>query len=129
VKSKRKRLAMIGLLLSPVLLLFGSEVYYASSIRPRGVQTVADHYRRFGEPRRILQLQRGGTNYYELSGRAPGLAVLATPSSPPAYVYDEAGRFIDWCPDPGDRRAYRERWPQAGSQPIEPAMFRKKYGL
>jgi hypothetical protein len=120
---------MIGLLFSPVLLWFSSEIHYASSIRPHGVQTVVDHYRRFGEPHRILQLKRAGTNYYELRGRATGLAVLATPSSPPAYVYDEAGRFVDWCPDPGDRTAYRTRWPLTGAQPVEPAGFRQKYGL
>lgn len=112
----------------------GSENYYASSIRPHGVQTVADHFRRFGEPGRITQLQRDGGIYFELSGftrKKPVLALpgLALPSSPPAYVYDESGKFGDWCSDPGDQPAYRVRWPQTGTQPVEPTTFRQKYGL
>jgi hypothetical protein len=116
-------------LLIPVLLWVGSEVYYASRIRPHGVRTLAEHYRRFGEPHRISRLHRDGTNYYELSGRASGFPMIAFPSSPPAYVYDESGTLVDWCPDPGDRAAYRERWSRAGSQPVEPLVFRQKYGL
>ena len=125
----KPRLVIVGILLAPVLLWVGSEVYYASSIRPHGVRTLADHYRRFGEPRRIFRLQRDGTNYYELSGRTGGFPVLAFPSSPPAYVYDEAGTLVDWCPDPGDRPAYRRSWPRTGSEAVDLLVFRQKYGL
>lgn len=127
VKSSSKKWVAIGILLAPVLIWISSEIHYASSIRPRGVGTVADHYERFGEPSRISRITRDGTNYYQLSGRPPGLPWLAFPSSAPVYVYDEAGRFVDWSPDPGDRPAYRKRWPQTGAQSVERAGFRQKF--
>jgi len=117
------------MLFFPVLLWLGSELYYASSIRPRGVRTLADHYRRFGEPRRISQVLRDGTNYYELSGRMSSFPLLAFPSAPPAYIYDEGGRLVDWCPDPGDRPAFRQHWLRASVQPVEPSGFRQKHEL
>ena len=130
----RKRIAQLSWWLLPLLLWIGSEVYYAARIRPKGVRTLADHYRRFGEPRRITSFQRGGTNFYELSGhisraRAGGIPLLVFPSSPPAYVYDQTGALVDWCSDPGDQPSYRARWPQTGTQPVEPATFRAQYGL
>ena len=66
--KQRKIVGWTLLVLLPIAYLVGSEIYYAASIRPDGVQTVADHFRRFGEPRRITQLQRDGGTYYELSG-------------------------------------------------------------
>jgi hypothetical protein len=133
-QKQRTILGWTLVILLPIAYLVGSEIYYASTIRPRGVQTVADHFLRFGEPRRVFQLQRDGHTYYELSGitrkrSSLALPVLALPSSPPAYVYDESGKFVDWCSDPGDRPAFRAHWPRTGAQPIEPVTFRQKYGL
>ena len=132
--SRQRRLGWVAVILLPIGYLIGSEIYYASCIRPRGIVTVADHFHRFGVPRRITALHRDGGTYYELSGftrKQSGFAlpILALPSSPPAYVYDESGKFVDWCSDPGDQPAYRERWSRTGAQPVEPATFRQKYGL
>lgn len=71
----------------------GSEVYYARSISMNGVSTVRDFFDRFGEPRRVRTVQRDGQSYYEFTGPLPSGFVLATPSAPSAYVFDEQGRF------------------------------------
>ena len=116
--------AVIGLLAACWI---GSEVYYAKSISPSGVRTVADHFHHFGEPRRIIQFQHDGRTYYELSGDTHKIPALALPSSPPAYIYDDSGKFVAWCSDPGDQPAFRELWPTTNAQLVDSATFRKKY--
>ncbi|MEI8289306.1 MAG: hypothetical protein WCH99_07520 [Verrucomicrobiota bacterium] len=116
--------AVIGMLATCWI---GSEIYYAKSISPSGVRTVADHFHRFGEPHRITQFQHQGATYYELSGIAHKVPALAFPSSPPAYIYDDSGKFVAWCSDPGDRPAFRELWQMTNAQQVDIATFRKKY--
>jgi hypothetical protein len=90
---------------------------------------VADHFRHFGEPSSIVQLKRDGAIYYELSGRMYSFPVLVFPSSPPVYIYDESGKFVEWCSDPGDQIEFRERWLRIDARPIVISSFRHKYGL
>ena len=117
--------AIIGVM---VTVWFGSEFLYLRSISPTGVVSVADHFHRLGEPLRIVQFQRDGATYFELIGVAhSGFHPLAAPSAPPSYIYDEFGRLVEWCSDPGDQPAFRMRWPQTNTQPIDIATFRKKY--
>lgn len=123
-----------GRILLPILVviyLVGLEIDYTAKICPDGVRTVADHFLRFGEPRRVTQLQRDGGTYFELSGisRRSWSFSLKLPSSPPAYVYDGAGNFMDWCSDPGDQPAHRDRWPRADAKPLSPTDLRQKFGL
>ena len=115
---------LAGLLLA---YLIGSEVHNARGIAPKGVGTVADYLRRFGEPRRIRRFQQNGQEYYELTGALPGLMVTATPSSPPAYIFDISGKFVSWCSDPGDIPSFRNCWPMTNAQPVDPAAFRRQF--
>ena len=80
----------------------GSEAYYARSISPVGVSSVSGYFRRFGEPRRVRQIEREGKRFFEFTGRGPSLPLLAFPSAPPCYVFDADGRCMEWCPDRGD---------------------------
>jgi len=131
VNPTRKKAILVLVIIISVSLWVASEVYYARSMSPSGVHTVADHYRRFGEPGRITRFERDGVAYYELSGisrRFPTLA-LALPSAPPAYIYDESGKFVEWCSDPGDQPDFRGRWPVTGGQLVDPSTFRHRYGL
>ncbi|MGA2243799.1 MAG: hypothetical protein ABSH48_02275 [Verrucomicrobiota bacterium] len=105
----------------------GAEVYYVKSITPRGVLTVADHFRRLGEPLRIVEFTRDGATYFEFIGVPHGFHALVTPSAPPSYIYDESGKFVEWCSDPVDQPAFRKRWPLTKTVPIDIAAFGKKY--
>jgi hypothetical protein len=107
----------------------GSEIYHARSISPSGISTVADFFQRFGEPRFIRPVHREGNTYYELGGRAPSPSLFVFPSSAPAYIFDEQGRFVEWCSDPGDTPSYRQRWPLTDTNKIEPATFKEKFGI
>jgi hypothetical protein len=58
--------------------------------------------------------------------------VLAFPSSTPTYVFDESGRLVDWCPDPGDlseTSSWWERWPLREARPLELSAFKARFGL
>jgi hypothetical protein len=106
-----------------------SEVHYARSISPAGISTVHDFFDRFGEPRRIRMVERDGQSYYEFTGHLPSAWVIALPSDPPAYVFDEQGRFSDWCSDPGDVPSHRRTWPLRSTNQIEVGVVRQKFGL
>jgi hypothetical protein len=128
VKPLAKRLCVYGV---PLLILgawVASEVLYNIRIRPAGIRTAADHFRRFGEPEVIYQVQRGGSTFYEFTGfsrSAPPL--LAVPSSPPAYIYDQNGKFVSWCSDPGDQPAYRQTWPRVSETPLDKDAVRQRF--
>lgn len=120
---------LIGL--SVVLVLpcywIASEVMYARSKQPSGIETLADYFLRLGEPTRIVQFDHDGVAYYQLYGLLPEAKwVWAFPSSPPAYIFDSAGHFVDWSSDPGDDPAFHERWPLISGRTVEPQQLRKR---
>ena len=127
--SLRRTIGWTALLLLPVAYLVGSEAYYARSISPHGISSVRDFFDRFGEPRHVRMVQRDGQSYYEFTGRLPSRFVLATPSAPPAYVFDQQGHFTAWCSDPGDIPSYRETWPLQSTNELEIGLVREKFGL
>ena len=120
-------LAVIVALLLPVYWI-GSEFWYSHHIQPNGISTVADFFERFGQARRIRKVEREGVVYFHLSGTLPPLYVLAVPSAPPVYAFDQSGHFVEWCRDPGDSNAYWERWPKQGNQTIDLNDFKHRYG-
>lgn len=124
----RKIVGWKAAVLLPVAYVVGSEVHYSRSISPQGVSTVRDFFERFGEPQGVRRVQHEGQSYLEFTGRLPSGFVLATPSAPPAYVFDEDGRFAAWCRDPGDSPGYRLAWPLQGTNPVEIGLIRSRFG-
>jgi hypothetical protein len=116
-------------ILLPIAYLVGSEIYYLHSISPHGVSTVRDFFDRFGEPRRVRMVQRDAQSYYEFTGRLPSGLILAAPSAPPAYVFDEQGRFVTWCRDPGDIPGHRQTWRLQSTSEVEIGLVRDRFGL
>ncbi len=113
----RKILGVSALVLIPITFLVGSEVWYARSVRPDGIATTADFFARFGQPRHVRTVQRGGKMYSEYQGPLPGPFVLAVPSSPSAFIFDDHGNFVEFCFDPGDSPTWRDKWPEVLTQP------------
>ena len=124
-----RRLLEWTALVLPIAYVVGSEAYYARSISPHGVSTAREFFERFGEPRRIRMVQRDGQSYYELTRRLPSGFVLATPSAPPVYVFDEQGQFVAWCRDPGEIPSYRQTWPLQSTNQVEIGSVRERLGL
>ena len=126
---KKRLLLYTALLLLPGAWL-GSEWLCAVRIRPTEVHTVSDHLRRFGEPRLVYEVHHDGATFYEFTGFSRGgLPLLALPSSPPAYVYDQRGQFVTWCSDPGDQPSYRQAWPRVGGAPLDMQTVRHRLSL
>jgi hypothetical protein len=107
----------------------GSEVWYAHNISPDGVSTVHEFFERFGEPQHVQMVQRDGVTCYEFTGRLPPRFVVAFPSAPPSYVFDEGGHFVTWCPDPGDIPSFRQDWPHQNGDEADIALIREKFGI
>ena len=107
----------------------GSEVHYARSISPAGISTVREFFDRFQQPRRIRMVERDGQSYYEFTGHLPSAWIIALPSSPPAYVFDEQGRLVSWCSDPGDAPSHRRTWPLRSTNDVELGVVRQKFGF
>ena len=57
-------------------------------------------------PRDIEVIRQGGADYLLATGRARGLLA----SGPSGYVFDRAGRLVDWSSDVGDDPRFRDRW-------------------
>jgi hypothetical protein len=129
MRAKRGILGVVAVIVALFAYWAGSELYYGHSISPRGISTVRDFFDRFGEPRLIRMVERNGRSYYEFSGRLPPPLVFALPSDPPAYVFDEEGRFVTWCTDPGDAPDYRREWRLQSTNSVEIRIARQKFGL
>jgi hypothetical protein len=59
----------------------------------------------------------GATTYYLAHG--PIRAPLALPSGPPVYVFDQAGKLIDYTKDSGDDPRFAKAWksgPESGER-------------
>lgn len=106
-----------------------SEFYYAHRISPRGLSSARDFFDRFGAPRSVRVVQHGGQSYYEFTGPLPSAWLLAFPSSAPVYVFDEHGRYVTWCSDPGDAPSFRSEWPVSNTNTVEVGLVRQRLGL
>jgi hypothetical protein len=46
----------------------------------------------------------------------PAFYLMALPSEPAAYVFDNSGKYVDWCRDPDDMPSYWEKWPRGDGE-------------
>ena len=124
MKAFQKQLIGVALILFLIVYWIASEVFYAHGKSPVGIATVSDFHRIYGRPTFVRRYQRDGQVFYHLFGRDPHFPwLLAFPSSPPAYVFDSSGRFVEWSPDPGDDTHYQQKWPLRDGQLIDPAAL------
>lgn len=66
-----------------------------------------------GAGQELLAIDHDGTR--SLVCRGPRAGLLALPSGPAVYVFDEHGVLVDWTPDVGDTP--RLSWAQTGGTP------------
>jgi hypothetical protein len=79
----------------------------ARRLRPPG-DSLADFLARGPEPRQWRAVRARGREYLVACG--PMRHVLTFPSGEAVYVFDGAGRLVDWTIDDGDDSAFQRRW-------------------
>lgn len=78
------------------------------SIQPAG-PTLSEHLAQRPAPEQRRVVTAGGQEYLVLFG--PIQALPRFPSGCPVYIFDRAGRIVDWTPDEGDDPEFNQRWP------------------
>lgn len=99
------------LIVLPVLLValwVGSIFYHSERVVPRGVVTIKDYYKRYGDPTKASTFRRTGVSYYRIVGEIS--APLAFPAGPPQYIFDYLGRLDDWTPEYNKDIEFQEKW-------------------
>jgi hypothetical protein len=80
------------------------------SVPPGSVTTIEAFFDWQPGTHRAVQRYVDGKEHLVIFGPLAGLL----PSGPPAYVFDESGRLIDWVQDSGDNSEFQNRWGPAG---------------
>ena len=57
----------------------------------------------------ICKFPHDGKVYIKVVGKVEK-PLLALPSGPPVYIFDESGILVDWCGDIGDCPSFAEKW-------------------
>jgi len=97
------------LMVAVIAVWIGSEVNYGRRINPKGkFSTLQAYLARHYDTTRIYKTEKNGNQYIIAHGKVD--ALLAFPSSPPAYVFDSSGKLIDWAKDPGDNPSFQDKW-------------------
>src|SRR5687767_1618085 len=75
---------------------------------PSSVQTIQDFLQHMPPPAYVKKFSFADSNYYEVWGELGG--TIRLPSGPPSYIFDPAGRLVDWTYDGGDAGNCVRKW-------------------
>ena len=101
-------IGVLGCVLVLVLWLMLSALEEKKLKPPSSVQTIHDFLQQMPPPAYVKTFSFAETNYYEVWGRLGG--TIRLPSGPPSYIFDPAGRLVDWTYDRGDAGNYIRKW-------------------
>ena len=71
------------------------------------VQTYIDYRNQMPPPDRLQLVLKGKEEFLVAFGGDPGFTLH---SGPPAYMFDQRGRLVDWSLDIGDDSEFNSRW-------------------
>lgn len=123
VKNHLKILLSVPFVVSG--LYFGSVFYNHVRVVPRGVETVQDFYRRYGNPPRVDTMHVDGRQYYRVTGEIP--APLGFPKGNPVYIFDSTGRLVDWVGESLNDPIFRAKWDEVPSESVNVPYFLEKF--
>ncbi len=133
MSSKRKSTITIVASIISSLALLGYFVYcevsYARLKDPAGMATIADFYNRFQSSSLACVVLLEDTEFLCLTGPLPAKWSFALPSSPPVYVFNKQGVFVDWCSDPGDDSEWSQKWLNYPSSPLNDSEVHDLYDI
>ncbi len=129
VSAAQKLKSYFKLLLSVpfvvAILYFGSVLYNHERVVPRGVVTVQDFYKRYGNPPRVQTLYVSGRTYYRIIGEIP--APLGFPQGNPIYIFDSNGQLVDWTGESLADADFAQRWDDGRPQSMDVPYFLEKF--
>jgi len=100
-----------------IVIWIGSEVNYGRRINPKGkFDTIQKYLATHPDTSRIYRIEKDRNQYIIAHGKVD--ALLAFPSSPPAYVFDSSGKLVDWANDPGDNSTFQNKWQSNKREPV-----------
>lgn len=103
----------------------GSVIYNGERVIPRGVETIQDFYRRYGNPPAVESFVINNRGYYRVIGEIA--APLAFPKGNPIYIFDATGRLIDWTGEVNADADFRARWDDSGAESMAIAYFLEQF--
>jgi hypothetical protein len=108
-----------------------SDANYDAGISPSGVRDIAGFAQRFGEPHTVLLVERDGQNCYEIVGGVYPKFTFYVASNSPRYVFDEHGKFLEWCSGLNEQKTYEfnRRWVRSTNNPLSFPDVKRKLGL
>lgn len=81
---------------------------YVDTIWPRALgMTLSELEQQIGKPESLRRHAYNGSSYTIWSGP---VKTIYLPSGPPVYVFDSAGKLLDWSRDIGDDPTFQEQW-------------------
>lgn len=108
---------LLLLLLIPVALFLGWMYWldrWAESLAPAGT-TLAEHLENMPAPDYARKLTVAGRDYLFLENWSEPLPRF--PSGPAVYVFDDAGKLVEWELDIDEIPEFHERWPGYQASP------------
>lgn len=108
---KKITLVSAALLVCLVAVWVHSEVKLARAVRPpEGVTNLVAFLELRPQVIEVRKFHQDSKLYIEVVARVDA-PLLALPSGPPAYVFDESGALVDWCGDLGDSPSFEHvKW-------------------
>jgi len=98
---------MIGLGLACALWV-ACHAAYVDTIWPKAMgMTMAELEQQIGKPESLRPHLHNGSSYTIWSGPTKEIYL---PSGPPVYVFDSAGKLLDWSRDSGDDPTFLQKW-------------------
>ncbi len=102
-----------------------SMLYQNEHSTPRGVETIQDYYRRYGEPHTVRFFAINGRTFYRVVGEIA--APLAFPRGNPQYIFDDTGRLVDWSSAVDGDPDFRARWDDSLSRAMIVSYFLERF--
>lgn len=102
-----------------------SVIYHNDRVVPRGVETIQDFYRRYGNPPAVESFSINARSYYRVIGEIA--APLAFPKGNPQYIFDGTGRLVDWTAAVDADPDFQARWDDRNDQRMVVAYFLERF--
>jgi hypothetical protein len=109
-----KTIKIIALCLFILALLYALVIYehnaYLAAVRPSPNTTLATFFEGQPNPLKVFKFTYQGKEYIYVVGNYAPSSLMNVPSGPPAYIFDDMGKLVDWKPDIAEGKSFAHEW-------------------